>query len=50
MSGFAEKFNIQNFVNAARSSVYYIYIYGMSEFEEKLNIRDCVNSTENSVH
>ena len=48
MSGFAEKLNIQNFVNSARNYVH--YMYGLSGFSEKLNIQNYVNSTGNCEH
>ena len=48
MSGFAEKLNIQNFVNSTGNCVN--YIYGLSGFAETLKIQNCVNSTGYFVH
>ena len=48
MSGFAEKFKIQNYVNSMGNWIH--YKYGLSEFVEKLNIQNYVNSTGNCVH
>ena len=40
MSEFAEKLNIQNYVNSTGN--YIRYTYGMSRFAEKLKIQNCV--------
>ena len=48
MSGFAEKLNIQNFVNSTGNCVN--YIYGLSGFAETLKIQNCVNLVGNFVH
>ena len=46
MSGFAEKLNIQNYVNSMGNCVH--YMYGMSEFAEKLKIENCVINQVNT--
>ena len=48
MSGFAEKFNVQNNVNWTGNCIY--NLYRMSGFAENLNIQNCKNSTGNCVH
>ena len=45
ISGFVDKFKIQNCINATENSV--PYLYGMSA--EKLNIQNFVNSAGNCV-
>ena len=47
MSRFAEKLNVQNFINL--SGNFLLNMYGMSGFAEKLNIQNCENSTGNCV-
>ena len=43
MSGFAEKFNIQKYINLTRNYVH--YKYEMFGFADKLKFQNCVNST-----
>ena len=47
MSRFAEKLNVQNFINLSGNCL--LNMYGMSGFAEKLNIQNCENSTGNCV-
>ena len=46
--GFAEKLNIQNYINSTKNIL--LYMYGLGRFAEKLNIQNCVNFTGNWVY
>ena len=48
ISGFAEKLNIQKYINSMGKYVH--YTYRMSRFADKMKIQNCVKSTRNSGH